>query len=154
MGEGLRTVKLPQLFQPFNRLGQERSMEEATEIGPMLSKRLVNASAVPKFGAAAAAQPVTAPRTQIEQGASWRTLLYVEDSPVSLKLVDQLISRRHDGDEAIQLVRALQPDVIPMDIDLPGIRAMEALQIPRDDSFRGVGVTGDCTRPESREEIS
>ena len=32
---------LVQLFQPFNRLGQERSAEEGTGIGLVMSKRLV-----------------------------------------------------------------------------------------------------------------
>ena len=32
---------LAQLFQPFNRLGQERSAEEGTGIGLVMSKRLV-----------------------------------------------------------------------------------------------------------------
>ena len=32
---------LEQLFQPFNRLGQERSAEEGTGIGLVMSKRLV-----------------------------------------------------------------------------------------------------------------
>ena len=100
----------------------------------------LNASAAPKLGAAAA-QAATAPRAHIEQGAPWRTLLYVEDNPANLKLVEQLISRRHDirlltatdGNEGIEMVRAHQPDVILMDINLPGISGTEALQILRED---------------------
>src|SRR5665647_3456111 len=40
-GEGLSAQKLTQLFQPFNRLGQETSAEEGTGIGLVVSKRLV-----------------------------------------------------------------------------------------------------------------
>ena len=40
-GAGLPPDMLPQLFQPFNRLGQERSTEEGTGIGLVMSKRLV-----------------------------------------------------------------------------------------------------------------
>ena len=40
-GEGLSPEKLAQLFQPFNRLGQEASAEEGTGIGLVVSKRLV-----------------------------------------------------------------------------------------------------------------
>ena len=40
-GAGLPPEKLAQLFQPFNRLGQERSAEEGTGIGLVMSKRLV-----------------------------------------------------------------------------------------------------------------
>ncbi len=40
-GAGLAPDMLTQLFQPFNRLGQERSTEEGTGIGLVMSKRLV-----------------------------------------------------------------------------------------------------------------
>ena len=40
-GAGLPPEMLAQLFQPFNRLGQERSTEEGTGIGLVMSKRLV-----------------------------------------------------------------------------------------------------------------
>ena len=40
-GEGLSPEKLAQLFQPFNRLGQEDRTEEGTGIGLVVSKRLV-----------------------------------------------------------------------------------------------------------------
>jgi CheY-like chemotaxis protein len=70
-----------------------------------------------------------------------RTLLYVEDNPANLKLVEQLIARRPtmrllsalDGNMGIQLARANQPEVILMDINLPGISGLEALKILRED---------------------
>ena len=40
-GEGLSPEKLAQLFQAFNRLGQEASAEEGAGIGLVVSKRLV-----------------------------------------------------------------------------------------------------------------
>ena len=40
-GAGLPPEKLAQLFQPFNRLGQEVGAEEGTGIGLVVSKRLV-----------------------------------------------------------------------------------------------------------------
>src|SRR5476649_380991 len=40
-GAGLPPEKLAQLFQPFNRLGQEASAEEGTGIGLVVTKRLV-----------------------------------------------------------------------------------------------------------------
>src|SRR5580692_11341247 len=40
-GAGLAPEMLEQLFQPFNRLGRERSGEEGTGIGLVMSKRLV-----------------------------------------------------------------------------------------------------------------
>ena len=70
-----------------------------------------------------------------------RTLLYVEDNPANLSLVQQLIARRGDwklltaidGDLGILIAKNTRPDVIVMDINLPGINGFEALQILRTD---------------------
>ena len=40
-GEGLNTSQIEQLFQPFNRLGQEKNKEEGTGIGLVVCKRLI-----------------------------------------------------------------------------------------------------------------
>ena len=40
-GQGLAPERAAQLFQPFNRLGQERSAEEGTGIGLVMCKRLI-----------------------------------------------------------------------------------------------------------------
>jgi CheY-like chemotaxis protein len=78
----------------------------------------------------------------VDAGAPLRTLLYVEDNPANLKLIQQLIARRPDmrllsatdGNLGIQLARAHQPEVILMDINLPGISGIEALRILREDA--------------------
>jgi CheY-like chemotaxis protein len=70
-----------------------------------------------------------------------RTLLYVEDNPANMKLVEQLIARRPNmhllsaGNAmlGIELARKHQPEVILMDINLPGISGIKALKILRDD---------------------
>ena len=70
-----------------------------------------------------------------------RLLLYVEDNPANLKLVEQLIARRPDlrllsavtGNLGVELARANQPEVILMDINLPDISGIEALGILRKD---------------------
>jgi CheY-like chemotaxis protein len=61
----------------------------------------------------------------------------VEDNPANLRLVEQIISRHPDmrlltavtGDLGVESARVDQPDVILMDINLPGISGFEALQI-------------------------
>jgi PAS domain S-box-containing protein len=162
-GPGLPPEKLAQLFQPFNRLGQEHGAEQGTGIGLVMSKRLVELmggvlgveSSVGtgsvfwcELGAAAApeleaetAKPAVLARAQAHPGAPLRTLLYVEDNPANLKLVEQLIARRPtlrlltatDGNLGIQMARAHHPEVILMDINLPGISGIEALKILLDD---------------------
>lgn len=68
-----------------------------------------------------------------------RTVLYVEDNPANLQLVAQLILRRPDirlltavdAIDGIQLARTHLPDVILMDLHLPGISGTEAFRILR-----------------------
>ena len=65
----------------------------------------------------------------------------MEDNPANLKLIEQLIARRPDmrllsatdGARGIHLARTNQPEVILMDINLPGISGIEALRILRED---------------------
>jgi CheY-like chemotaxis protein len=65
----------------------------------------------------------------------------VEDNPANLMLVEQIIADHPqvrllsagDGNRGIALARAHHPDVILMDINLPGISGIEALKILRDD---------------------
>ncbi|MFN0172695.1 MAG: PAS domain S-box protein [Bryobacteraceae bacterium] len=162
-GAGLPPDMLMQLFQPFNRLGRETSAEEGTGIGLVMSKRLVelmggtigvestvglgsvfwvelDSATAPQL-TVDLAKPAAIARAQVQQGAPPRTLLYVEDNPANLNLVEQLIARRpdmrllsaRDGVLGIQLARANQPEVILMDINLPGISGIEALKILRED---------------------
>jgi PAS domain S-box-containing protein len=162
-GAGLSPDMLTQLFQPFNRLGRESSREEGTGIGLVMSKRLVelmggtigvastigsgsvfwfelNSADAPQL-AVESAVPAAIARAPAQHGVPLRTLLYVEDNPANLKLVEQLIARRSDmrllvatdGDLGVQLARDNQPEVILMDINLPGISGIEALKILRED---------------------
>jgi CheY-like chemotaxis protein len=100
----------------------------------------LNSTIEPRLGADAAKAP-SITGAQVRPGAPLRTLLYVEDNPANLKLVEQLIARRpdmrllsaRDGNTGIELARANQPEVILMDINLPGISGIEALKILRED---------------------
>lgn len=162
-GPGLTAEKLAQLFQPFNRLGQETGGEEGTGIGLVMTKRLVEL-----MGGAIGVESIVgngclfwvelllteepqwvldSSDAQAQQSASrahepsLRTVLCVEDNPANLKLVEQLIARRPntrllsagDATVGIRFARDYQPDVILMDINLPGISGIRALQIFRDD---------------------
>ena len=164
-GAGLYPEQLTKLFQPFNRLGQEAGGEEGTGIGLVVAKRLVElmggvigvestlgTGSVFWFELSSVAAPTISPegagppelaQTHIPRGARLRTLLYVEDNPANLKLVEQIIARHPgmclvsavNGNSGIQIARDNQPDVILMDINLPGISGFEALHILRDDAL-------------------
>jgi signal transduction histidine kinase/ActR/RegA family two-component response regulator len=158
-GAGLAPEQLAQLFQPFNRLGRQAGAEEGTGIGLVVTKRLVElmggAIGVDSTAGAGStfwvellhaeaprlvfreADNAISERTLIPEGAPRRTVLYVEDNPANLELVEQLISRRSDlhllsaadGNLGIEYARAYLPDVILMDINLPGISGIEAMEI-------------------------
>jgi CheY-like chemotaxis protein len=162
-GMGLAPEQLAQLFQPFNRLGKEAGAEEGTGIGLVVTKRLVELmggvigvdsavgvgsvfwiemglTAAPQFSVREA-DDATPAQPQTPDGAPQRTLLYVEDNPANLELVEQLIARRPDlrllsaadANLGIEFARAYQPEVILMDINLPGISGIAALKILRAD---------------------
>ena len=162
-GHGMGPEKLLQLFQPFNRLGQESGDELGAGIGLVVSKQLVELmggtieveSVVGEgsvfwieLSTAPAPPPVVElprvtpePPPPILDGAPTRTLLYVEDNLANLKLVEQIIARRPDlrlytatnGATGIAAALAHQPEVILMDINMPGMSGIEAMEILRRD---------------------
>tara|TARA_R110001583_G_scaffold23778_5_gene87365 strand:+ start:2646 stop:5237 length:2592 start_codon:yes stop_codon:yes gene_type:complete len=155
-GEGLSAEQLGQLFQPFNRLGQEANNQEGTGIGLVVSKRLVESmggvigvGSVFWFELKRTDEPVSnladsaimvTETLQYEDSERLQTLLYVEDNPANLMLVENIISRRPnlrflsaaDAIQGIEMAHTHQPDVILMDINLPGISGLIALKILRE----------------------
>jgi PAS domain S-box-containing protein len=154
-GEGLSAEQIAQLFQSFNRLGQAGGIIEGTGIGLVVSRRLADLMGCgicveSTVGVGSVfwieLDVVAAPQLLGDAGDAGdagvaHTLLYVEDNPANLALVEQLMERRPDlrllsatdGTRGIAMARAHQPAVILMDINLPGISGLQALQILRAD---------------------
>jgi PAS domain S-box-containing protein len=163
-GIGLAPEQVAHLFQPFNRLGQEDKLEEGTGIGLVVTKQLVElmggvigvesdvgvgsvfwvefaASEPPELMLDNIDDESLGRRQTLADGAEQPTLLYVEDNPANLALVEELMQRRGDlrlltainGNLGLELARAYLPDVILMDINLPGISGYEALNSLRED---------------------
>lgn len=162
-GTGLTPERLAQLFQPFNRLGHEAGPVEGTGIGLVVAKRLaelmggtIHVESTPGVGSVfrvelpAAAPPAMAGEStetvapvesRVDAASTMSTLLYVEDNPANLKLLEQLLARRADvrllsaatGTLGVELARTAVPAVIVMDIHLPDINGIEALRRLRDD---------------------
>ncbi len=162
-GQGLEPDQLARLFEPFNRLGQENGSEEGTGIGLVMTKRLVELmggvigvastdgnGSVFWVELSRAAEPTLAANpdetlahlpTLIPHDPALRCVLCVEDNPANLRLIEQLVARRPhtrllsagDATVGIELARTHQPEVILMDINLPGISGIRALAILRQD---------------------
>jgi len=157
-GAGLTEGQLSQLFQPFNRLGQEAAGEQGTGIGLVMCKRLVESmggsigvestvgqGSVFWIELARTHELVVADlndhdttQAMASDGAApkFRTLLYVEDNPANLMLVEDLIVHRpdirllsaRDGQEGLEMARLYRPNLILMDINLPGISGISVLR--------------------------
>jgi CheY-like chemotaxis protein len=161
-GVGLSREQLGHLFEPFNRLGQENGAQEGTGIGLVLTRRLVEMmggeiavkssagvgsvfsieldAAVPQALATPLAAMAGEPRPGPAPGGQ-HLVLYVEDNPANLKLVEEIVRLRADlrlisapdARLGIDLAKAHQPEIILMDLNLPGMSGLEALQVLRED---------------------
>ncbi|WP_202423935.1 PAS domain-containing hybrid sensor histidine kinase/response regulator [Duganella lactea] len=164
-GVGLSSLQIKQLFQPFNRLGQETGNTEGTGIGLVVTKQLIELmggtigvdstvgvgstfwfelTTVTDDGPAwHEAQVMPVAQLSGAPHAAMRTLLYVEDNQANVNLVEQLIERRSDltllvalnGEAGIEMARERHPDLILMDINLPGMSGLDALKILRADQL-------------------
>ena len=137
--------------------GQETGLEEGTGIGLVASKQLIEfmggaigVRSTLGVGSVfwielAVAHAVEPPLDEIdltsataaEGGAHQRTVLCIEDNPANLLLVGKLLARRPDirlltamdGTQGIAIANVALPDVILMDIKLPGISGITALGV-------------------------
>lgn len=163
-GQGLRPEQLASLFQPFNRLGQEGGTQEGTGIGLVVTKRLVElmggeigVSSSPGVGSvfwieldstapltSALAERGPAPMALAPAAPSAgepHLLLYIEDNPANLRLVEEIVAFRRDlrllsapdGHLGLQLARAHRPEVVLMDLNLPGMSGYEVLRLMQAD---------------------
>jgi len=162
-GVGLDAEQLALLFQPFNRLGQEGGTEEGSGIGLVVTKRLVElmdgnigVSSAPGEGSTfwielrlVDALPIPAapalPRPDLAgallEHSAPVTLLYVEDNPANLTLVEEIVRycpqlqllTATDGRLGVEMARTHLPQLILMDINLPHVNGTDALKLLRAD---------------------
>jgi signal transduction histidine kinase/CheY-like chemotaxis protein len=158
MGSGIGKENINELFEPFNRLGQEYGDIEGTGIGLSISKMLaellggtISVDCKPGRGccfkvtfkkgiSTLTANNVNAQGDSTNNNQSKNCkILYIEDNHHNLALVEQLLktdpqvsfSSALNAEDGIEIARAEQPDLILMDIQLPkmdGICAFKNLQ--------------------------
>ncbi|HYR57099.1 MAG TPA: ATP-binding protein, partial [Chthoniobacteraceae bacterium] len=158
-GRGLSADKLPRLFVPFERLGAEETEIEGTGIGLALSRGIVAAldgelgvESVEGEGstfwvimprAVGAVRPAPAPveappvAGDVEvRNATRRTVLYIEDQDLNLRLVERILQPRPEyrlltamqGGLGLDLAREHHPDLILLDLNLPDMSGDEVLR--------------------------
>lgn len=162
-GPGISNDNIEKLFKPFERLGAESSAIEGTGIGLALTQKLLqlmNAQiGVESELGNGSTFWITLPlssHTQDDIGKNLvsldtsspstndklYTLLYIEDNPANLKLVQRLVAMKphvtflaaHNAELGYELAQAHKPDLILTDINLPGMSGIDFLGKALEDS--------------------
>lgn len=156
-GNGISAEQQTKLFQPFERLGAERTKVPGTGLGLALSKKMVElmggsigVESVPGSGSAFWVQFPRFDTTPADQAseqpplaspaATGPTVLYIEDAVVSIHLIRGILKRaRIKGGSTVRLISAMQgnlglemacahaPDLILLDLHLPDLSGVQVL---------------------------
>ena len=166
-GQGLSVEQCAHLFEPFNRLGAERSSVEGTGIGLVVTQRLVHlmggAISVDSVPGAGSCFSVSLPAGDAESRAldtvpgpadaappangHLRTVLYAEDNPMNVHLVREVLAMRADcrlvvarsGHEALALARRETPDLLLLDMHLGDMTGVQVMRrLLHEGAIRGV----------------
>jgi signal transduction histidine kinase/CheY-like chemotaxis protein len=141
-GIGMTKAQQDLAFEPFNRAGAEREGVEGTGIGLTIAKALVErmggaiaVRSTPGVGSIfeVSLETATAPADEARPA---RRLLYIEDNPVNVLIVSELVRRRGDiefdsaPDGTTGVARAAQhlPGLVLVDMQLPDIDGLEVLE--------------------------
>jgi len=157
-GAGITDAMMENLFTPFNRLGAEQSSVEGTGIGLVITKNLVELmhgeiGVETRVGKGTTFWiDMPADREEQEQrpeidSANINTgtdgekaddrysVLYIEDNPANLRLVEHVFTRRphlrllsaHEPMLGLELASEYRPNLILLDINLPGMSGFDVL---------------------------
>ena len=155
-GVGMTPSQLDQLFQPFNRVGAEKTQIEGTGLGLVIARELtqgmggtISVTSTPNAGSCftvtfSQAKPsrrgpdstdaMPAQTDWIE--AVGGTALYIEDDPVNAMLMREVFARLGNwrlleastGAEGLRMARAEQPELLLTDMNLPDMSGLDIVR--------------------------
>jgi len=164
-GPGIPIARQSELFQPFSRLDAEDSQIEGTGIGLTLTRRIVelmngqvNMTSEVGVGSSfwidlpiaaltavnldlSAEKKISHVNSEDTRDAQQHTILYIEDNPANLKLMEKILERKehinlltaHTPELGIDLAKSTRPNLILLDINLPGMDGYQVLEIFKSD---------------------
>ncbi len=153
-GMGLSPEQMAELFQPFNRLGRDRSNIEGTGIGLVISQRLAEwmGGSLRAHSTLGQGSTFTMSLVRVESRDTVRSDLdepeasldtyhrrrvhYVEDNETNVEVMRGILAQRSQielsvsttGLDGLAAIRTLRPDVVLLDMHLPDISGMELLR--------------------------
>lgn len=170
-GNGIRKERQHELFKPFSRLDATNSEIEGSGIGLVVCKNLIELMGgeidfestsgagsifwidIPSYSGSSVigelndATVKTRETPQLDEIEG--TMLYVEDNPSNLHLMEVIVSNidglimysAHSAELGIDIARSKQPDLILLDINLPGMSGLDAIKALRElDETRDIPV--------------
>lgn len=175
-GEGLSAEQQAHLFQPFNRLGAEHKRVEGTGLGLVIARQLaasmggelkvastpgkgsVFTLSLPAGTAPTVPRPRPDPREAVapEPNAAQRRVLYIEDEPLNVLLMQELFKARPqwvleiatDGQGGLQAARAQRHDLLLIDMNLPDMGGLELIRAlradPRTSALQCIALSADA----------
>lgn len=157
-GLGIPAEDISKLFQPFERVGANKTDVEGTGLGLMLVKKITEAmggsvgvESEPGKGSTfwfelpavipdnqESESPSTLQSSILSGSQKQMTILYVEDNQSNIELVESIFSAFRPsvnivttclGSEAQALAIAYKPHLILLDLDLPDVSGVDVLKI-------------------------
>lgn len=169
-GKGIKSEDIGKLFQPFERIGADKTETEGTGLGLMVVKKLTEAmggkvgvESVVNEGTTFWIEFQVAEPTDISGNKKHETqnshapaitqdntVLYIEDNRSNIELVEAILSEHRPnvrlvtsmyGKQTLNLIREHKPAMVLLDLDLPDIQGIDVLQeLMNIDSVKNVPV--------------